>query len=71
MSNNIALLSIPLSSKAYVAKDGQVCPFCLYKNMRVTSPAETDGNNAWQNVKCMGCGKEWRDVFQLVGYEQS
>lgn len=59
---------IKLSSDAYVASGGAVCPHCGSDNIEGYGGADFDGNYCTKSVKCHDCDSEWNDVFELVGY---
>ena len=27
---------------------------------------DVDGNTAWQKITCLGCDKEWNDIYTLT-----
>lgn len=61
-----------LSQDDYVARRGLDCPYCHKATASAAGNLEADGPVAWQNCRCDetngGCGKEWTDEFNLVGW---
>lgn len=58
----------PLTQEAYVARLGNVCPFC--QSPAITGHSiEVDGAEARQEVTCYDCDSGWFDVYELKGYE--
>lgn len=54
----------------YIRSAGSHCPHC--KSQSITaSHFESDVSSAWQPVRCDDCGKEWNDVYKLVGIEDA
>lgn len=51
-------------------KNPNVCPFCGSENI---SAGDTDFGdiNAWRNIKCMKCKKEWTEEFTITRVEVS
>lgn len=58
----------PLTQEVYVARLGNVCPFCQSPSITGHS-IEVDGAEAKQEVTCHDCGSAWLDVYELKGYE--
>jgi len=58
-----------LSDEEYVAKGGGKCPNCGSNEVQAIGPVQADYTNCWGAVRCDDCGKEWRDVYTLIGYE--
>ena len=58
-----------LTSDEYVGCGGAVCPNCTGTSFDVAHPLQVDGNQAWTQITCQTCLASWRDVYQLVGYE--
>jgi hypothetical protein len=57
--------------KNYLENGGNKCPYCGSENIS-GGHFETDSNEAWQPVSCDDCGREWSDLYRLVGiYEES
>lgn len=55
----------------YVRDNGVRCPYCnTYYKLMVKGVTQTDGINACQDVRCIHCGKEWRDIFVLCDIEE-
>ena len=59
----------PMSDAEYVAGTGVSCPFCGSSDLEVIEGPQVDGRDCWQEVECRDCGKTWRDVYHLAGYE--
>lgn len=57
-----------MTKEEYAQSQGLLCPFCKSHNIEGASPFEVTGNTAVQDVRCLDCGKEWEDVFRLVGF---
>ena len=58
-----------IMKKKYIANAGNTCPYCGSNDMDC-SKFHSDSANAWQNIACGVCGKEWRDVYTLVDVEE-
>lgn len=59
--------------KEYVEKQGAECPFCGSRDIFVSdddSSGVFEGTTSWKATKCDACGKEWDDVFHLVGFQE-
>jgi transposase-like protein len=54
----------------YVKLLGNNCPFCNSHNIIAMEQMQTDGGDAWQDIKCEDCGEWWTDLYKLVGAEQ-
>lgn len=52
----------------YVTAAGNRCPYCGSPDTEARGNVQADGREAWEDVWCLECGKEWRDLFRLVGY---
>ncbi len=48
---------------------GVVCPYCLNDQIE-GGPVEIDCGNAIQPVRCLSCGKRWRDIYVLDRIEE-
>jgi len=59
----------PMSDAEYVAGAGVSCPFCGSGDLETIEGPQVDGRDCWQEVECRDCGKTWRDVYHLAGYE--
>lgn len=57
-----------LTEEEYVAKAGNECPFCGSGEIEGQS-VEVDAGSASQKVGCNSCGREWLDVYTLVGFQ--
>ena len=67
----IAPTTKPMTNKQYAKSGGNVCPFCRGKNVEAAGaimPDDRDG--ATLKVECRDCGRAWKDVYRLVGYER-
>lgn len=63
-------MAIPMTSRQYAKAGGNACPFCRGKNVETAGaimPDDMDG--ASLEVECKDCGRAWKDVYKLVGYE--
>lgn len=51
-------------------KNPDVCPFCGSENV---TAGDTDFSyiNAWRNVKCNSCKKEWTEEFTITNVAES
>jgi len=58
-----------MSDAEYVAGAGVSCPFCGSGDLETIEGPQVDGRDCWQEVECRDCGKSWRDVYHLAGYE--
>jgi len=56
-----------LTSEEYVAKGGNVCPFCGDTDIE-GGPVIIDQGKAFQKVGCNGCEKDWTDTYTLTGW---
>lgn len=56
-----------MSRAAYVKIHGSQCPFC-YSNYIEGGHTEVDAAGAFQEIKCLTCGREWIDEYKLTGY---
>ncbi len=55
------------TEQKYLDSNGQICPHCDSINIDVYSGIQVDSNFAYQDVKCLSCGKTWTDEFTLTG----
>ncbi len=58
-----------MTKEEYVACAGQVCPLCGSDNI-AAGKLDSEGREAWQEVKCNNCKARWNDIFTLTGYER-
>jgi Zn ribbon nucleic-acid-binding protein len=58
------------SKTDYVRAGGNHCPYCGSEDI-TGSHMEVDGRDAWQEVTCTNCGRDWRDVYRLADVEAS
>jgi transposase-like protein len=56
-----------LTDEEYVKQNGTLCPRCKSKNIEA-GEVEAGDVYALQEVTCVDCGKEWNDIFHLVGW---
>jgi len=61
----------PMIDAEYAAGAGVSCPFCGSGDLEVLEGPQVDGACCWQEVECLDCHKTWRDVYRLVGYEET
>jgi hypothetical protein len=54
----------------YLASHGLRCPWCRSEMIEGDS-VEVDSGHASQEVHCVDCGREWRDIYKLVDVEAS
>jgi len=52
--------------KSYVKAGGVKCPYCNSEQI-VCRSVDIDAGDAYQDISCLDCGKEWIDVYNLVG----
>lgn len=60
-----------MTDEQYLAKGGNVCPFCGSEEISGEGSVQVDSNEAWQTIVCRSCDKEWMDVYRLIGYSHS
>ena len=53
----------------YLEFNGMVCPFCSSENISTLDDFEIELNEAWQDVECLACGRDWIDVYKLTTVE--
>lgn len=58
-----------MSDSEYVEQGGLKCPYCSSSRIEPTCAPVVETREAWQDIRCAGCGKEWRDRYDLTGYE--
>ena len=49
----------------YVDKNGLYCPFCGSMGLHTGKP-EVGDSIIWQSVRCVDCGREWDDRYDLT-----
>ena len=60
----------PLTSRQYAESGGQTCPFCRSTNVEAAGAIMPDDrDSATLEVECNDCGRTWKDIYRLVGYE--
>ena len=57
-----------MSTAEYLARKGQVCPFCLDRDI-TGDEIDIDGDGAVQECSCLECGAAWTDIYELVGFD--
>jgi hypothetical protein len=60
----------PMTRRQYAKSGGQTCPFCRSKDVEAAGaimPDDRDG--ATLEVERKDCGRTWKDVYKLAGYE--
>lgn len=63
-------MSNPMSDPEYAESEPSVCPFCRQPKAAAVGRFESDGEDTCrQEVTCRACGRSWRDVYRLAGYE--
>lgn len=58
----------PMTSEEYARQGGPACPYCRSKNIE-GHQHDYSAEYVYQNIVCLDCGKEWTDVYKLIGYE--
>ncbi len=66
-------INLPDAQVNYVESHGVICPFCGdVDRMEPTNDGgvylQEDGTG-FQPIKCLSCGREWRDCYALTGFE--
>lgn len=56
-----------LNNEEYIAHGGTRCPFCGSLDIE-GQEVNIDAGQAWQDVLCNRCHKEWQDTYTLTGY---
>jgi len=56
-----------LNNEQYIAEGGTRCPFCGSLDIE-GQEVNIDAGQAWQDVYCNHCRKEWQDTYTLTGY---
>lgn len=55
-----------MSQEEYVAKAGELCPFCHSKNiLRISNINPETGIS---EVECHDCGRLWYETYTISGY---
>ncbi len=54
--------------KEYLKKKGVRCPYCWGDDIAGGRLVVSDGQ-AYQEVSCLNCHNEWRDIYTLTGVE--
>jgi transposase-like protein len=57
------------TQKEYVTEGGKNCPFCDSSDVE-SQALQVDGPIAWSDCNCNTCGKEWDDLYRLVGFSE-
>ena len=58
-----------MGDREYVTQGGLVCPFCRNGGIEPVSGMDSEARQCWQEILCRGCGRVWRDIYELTGYE--
>ena len=69
-SHDKTRMARPMGNRQYARHGGNACPFCRGTSIEPASaimPDDVDG--ASLEVECRDCGRAWKDVYRLVGYE--
>lgn len=56
-----------MTAEEFVQAGADVCPFCGKGEVEGDS-LEVSKDEAWQECYCNKCGKEWRAIYHLAGY---
>ena len=60
----------PMTNRQYAKTGGNQCPFCRGKRVEAAGAIMPDDRDAATlDVECRDCGRAWKDVYRLVGYE--
>lgn len=59
----------PTTQEEYLAYGGIQCPFCGSSDIDSCGSPELEYGLAVMNVRCESCEKEWREYYELSGYE--
>ena len=58
-----------MSQDTFEKHGGHSCPVCHSKSIEVEPGTLTaDGELAWDDVQCHGCGSTWRELFRCIEY---
>lgn len=57
------------SLREYIANSGNRCPHCGSFSIEAPDCPEVEGAAAHQRVVCNDCGKEWNDLYTLIGVD--
>jgi len=58
----------PATNKQYIEGYWTECPWCKSDDIG-GGHIQVDGKTCWQNIMCNKCNKEWKDIYNLVGYK--
>lgn len=50
-------------------KNPEQCPHCGSDQIVRTDQMEAGFNQAWSNIACNSCGKEWTEIFTMTDVE--
>ena len=50
-------------------KNPNVCLFCKSDDIIGVEQMDADFNQAWRNIICNKCGKEWTEIFTMTDVE--
>jgi len=54
----------------YLAEHGYACPYCDNPELNHEGPEYLDAGQAFSDVECPKCHKEWREYFKLYDIEE-
>lgn len=57
------------ANEKYVEEMGCICPQCGSTDIQSLNNLEASDGVAWQTINCTDCGAEWRDVYELTGFQ--
>ena len=58
-----------MTDKEFAADCGNHCPHCSSHRIEAPASLQSDADSVWQDIFCLDCGKEWRDLYKLIGWE--
>jgi len=53
----------------YIDRMGQECPNCGSGDLEMVGGTQSDCDYGWEKVVCNTCGKQWNDIYKLIGFE--
>lgn len=59
-----------LSDEDYLRHAGLICPYCLNNDITADGIPEMDGVSGFMKIVCNNCEREWKDVYQLTGWDE-
>ena len=60
-----------MSDDEYVERGGNECPHCRSRDITTKDNGELDGSRYVVGVICQDCGREWEDIYRLIGWSAS